>query len=165
MSKAISIIVIALVIIGGAYWFMNMKGGYAPLPETTQSEKQATPDSFFFTTNGPLGVASDANGQYLTDKTGFTLYTNTQDERTDGKIVPSCNLSCEGNWLPYLLGPTEAAPGKSTDSLLSKLNLFTRADTRIQYALGTKPLYRYVNDKRPGDMTGIGISTWVVARP
>ena len=159
MNKVVTVIILAVVVIGGAYWLnLSMNGGYST--PTNTPDNSATP-----TSNGPINTANGSSGPYLVDRTGMTLYTNTKDENLSGKITPSCNAACEQVWLPYLLGATEVAPGKTSDPLLSRLNLFTRADGKTQYALGTKPLYRYASDKKAGDMMGAGVATWIVARP
>ncbi len=94
----------------------------------------------------------------------MTLYVNLTDTSKD-KISPACNAACEGNWIPYLLGDTEAAPEQSKDSVLSRTNLFKRPDGKLQFALGTQVLYRYVGDKAAGEMKGASVVNWAVARP
>ena len=61
----------------------------------------------------------------------------------------------------------ETDPGisQSTDPLLMKLNAFTRADGKLQYALGNQPLYRNVDDIKLGDVNGAVDNDWMVARP
>jgi len=45
------------------------------------------------------------------------------------------------------------------------LTLIKRADGKLQWAEGGKPLYTHANDKKPGDMTGDGMnSVWHVVR-
>ncbi len=167
MKKLIAVIIVAIVIVGGAYWLSGMiKGGYSsPAPVNSGSDNPSTTPENTLSTKGPFGITSDATGQYLTDKAGLTLYVNLADENASGKINPTCNATCEKTWLPYLLPSNEAAPGQSSDSLLSRVNLFKRADGKTQFALGTKPLYRYVGDVKMGDMAGASISSWAVARP
>src|SRR5262245_37305393 len=142
MSKLITIIVIAVVIIGGAYWLSGMVKSDKKMPATepkteTSGGTQTGPQAMV---SGPFKVANDSSGKYLTAQNGMTLYINTKDQGGT-KIAPACNAACEANWPPYLLGDNEVAPDKSGDPLLSKLNLYKRTDGKIQYAIGTTPLY------------------------
>ena len=165
MIKLIATIVVAIAIIGGAYWLSGIKKDSAvPTPTQTQgtTPSPTTSDSV---TKGPFGIRTGTSGEYLTDKDGMTLYVKIADENPSGKITSSCNATCEKTWIPYLLGDNEAAPEKSSDPLLVKLNLFKRSDNKIQFALGTTLLYRYAGDQKVGDTSGTSVSGWAVARP
>ena len=78
----------------------------------------------------------------MVDHKGMTLYTFDKD--TGGKSM--CNGDCAKNW-PPLMAPADAkAEGKWT--------VIKRDDGMMQYAYDGKPLYTFVKDAKPGDMTG-----------
>lgn len=169
MKKQISIILVILLGLAGVYWWktMNKPADSAPQEKEVgqeQPEEQANAN-FNFSANGPVGTANGSSGKYLTDKNGFTLYVSVKDENPSGKITQSCDAQCEKTWSPYLLGEDEVAITGSTDPVLSKLNLFKRADGREQYTLGTQPLYRNINDLKQGDIKGDVSGNWMVAKP
>jgi predicted lipoprotein with Yx(FWY)xxD motif len=172
MKKLIAIIVIALVIIGGAYWISgmmkakpNLSGGTTV--DTPSSTATGTTISHLKgVSKGPFIILENSSGEYLADKNGQTLYITTKDQsNASGKIVVSCDAKCETVWPPYLLSPSEPAPDTSNDPLLSKLNLYKRPDGRYQFALGTALLYTYVKDVSRGSTQGTSITGWVLARP
>ncbi|MHB2250679.1 COG4315 family predicted lipoprotein [Pseudomonas fitomaticsae] len=78
----------------------------------------------------------------MVDHKGMTLYTFDKD--SGGKSM--CNDECAKNW-PPLMAPADAkAEGKWT--------VIKRDDGMMQYAYDGKPLYTFVKDAKPGDMTG-----------
>lgn len=78
----------------------------------------------------------------MVDHKGMTLYTFDKD--SGGKSM--CNGDCAKNW-PPLMAPADAkAEGKWT--------VIKRDDGMMQYAYDGKPLYNFVKDAKPGDMTG-----------
>ncbi|WP_085647092.1 MULTISPECIES: hypothetical protein [unclassified Pseudomonas] len=78
----------------------------------------------------------------MVDHKGMTLYTFDKD--SGGKSM--CNDDCAKNW-PPLMAPADAkAEGKWT--------VIKRDDGMMQYAYDGKPLYTFVKDAKPGDMTG-----------
>jgi predicted lipoprotein with Yx(FWY)xxD motif len=170
MNKALTIIVVLVVVIGGAYWLSTMSKDSYEKPATTNTPAENTStntsSNLKLTLKGPFGVVQDSTGSYLANKLGQALYINTKDQsNSSGKITASCDSACEKNWPPFLLANDEAAPDKSSDPLLSKLNLFKRADGKMQYALGTVPLYFYAGDKEAGETKGATVSGWALARP
>lgn len=99
--------------------------------------------------------AKVANGVY-TGPTGMTLYTFDNDPAGGGKSV--CNGPCANNWPPLL-----AAEG---DKPSGDFSIVTRDDGKKQWALKGKPLYLWIKDTKPGDMTGDGFNkVWRVAKP
>lgn len=90
----------------------------------------------------------------LVDVRGMTLYTYDKD----GDGMSSCNGPCAQNWPPL-----RAAEGAMADD---EWSLVTRDDGSLQWAYDGKPLYTFVNDKQPGDVSGDGkLGVWHVARP
>jgi len=91
---------------------------------------------------GPLKVQQTKIGKVLADPKGMTLYTFDKD--TSGKSM--CVGECAEYWPPV----KAAADAKPTGDL----TIITRADGSKQWADDGKPLYTYVKDKKPGDVTG-----------
>lgn len=96
---------------------------------------------------------AQSNG-ILVDANGMSLYTFDPDTATSS----ACNGGCATNW-PPLAAPADAdAAGKFTT--------ITRQDGSKQWAYDGQPLYLWVNDRRPGDITGDGVGgNWHLARP
>ncbi|NNM74684.1 COG4315 family predicted lipoprotein [Enterovirga aerilata] len=102
----------------------------------------------------PARVADTAKGKVLADARGMTLYTFDRD----GAGVSNCTGQCAQNW-PPLLAPADAAPS-------GNWMVVTRQDGGRQWAYKGKPLYGWVRDSKPGDVTGDGVnSVWHVATP
>lgn len=97
-------------------------------------------------TKSPQGVWVDAKG--------MTLYTFAKD--SGGKSA--CNGPCAANWPPL----TAEAGAKSH----GEWTVITRDDGSRQWAHAGKPLYTWVKDTKPGDMTGDGMlnGAWRVAK-
>ena len=92
----------------------------------------------------------------LTNEAGMTLYTFDNDPAGGGKSV--CNGPCATSWPPLF-----AAEGASASGDYS---IVTRDDGKKQWAYKGKPLYLWVQDKKPGDRTGDGFrNVWRVAKP
>jgi predicted lipoprotein with Yx(FWY)xxD motif len=95
-------------------------------------------------------------GGVLTDDAGLTLYVFDNDATVPGGSA--CIGSCLNMWTP-LYAPAGA---KATGDY----SLVQRDDGKQQWAYKGKPLYRWYNDKKPGDQDGDGLRrTWHVARP
>ncbi|CAD5106258.1 COG4315 family predicted lipoprotein [Zestomonas carbonaria] len=103
-------------------------------------------------------VADDApatvsNGM-LVDQQGMTLYTYDKD----GIDKSNCNGPCAANWPP--LAAIAGAQGDEDWTVI------TRDDGSLQWAYYGKPLYTFVQDKKPGDTTGEGkMDVWHIAKP
>jgi predicted lipoprotein with Yx(FWY)xxD motif len=92
----------------------------------------------------------------LTDPSGLTLYVFDNDATVPGKSA--CNGVCLNMWTPLLAEPGVKAAGD--------YSLITRDDGKRQWAYRGKPLYRWYNDKKPGDQDGDGLlRVWHVAKP
>lgn len=102
----------------------------------------------------PAKVAGTSEGQWFVDAKGMTLYVF--DEDTPNKS--NCNGRCAENW-PPLMAPADAqASGDWT--------VVTRDDGSKQWAYKGKPLYTWIEDKKPGDVTGDGVNdVWHLAQP
>ncbi|MBV4521832.1 hypothetical protein KVG88_17355 [Pseudomonas sp. SWRI74] len=78
----------------------------------------------------------------MVDHKGMTLYTFDKD--SGGKSM--CNDDCAKNWPPMMAPAGATAEGK--------WSVIKRDDGKMQYAYDGKPLYTFVKDTKPGDMTG-----------
>ncbi|WP_246180182.1 COG4315 family predicted lipoprotein [Microvirga thermotolerans] len=102
----------------------------------------------------PAKVADTAKGKALVDAKGMTLYTFDRDSA--GKS--NCNGTCAQNWPPLLAGANAKASGD--------WSLVKRDDGSMQWAYKGKPLYTWVKDTKPGDVTGDGVNNiWHIAAP
>ena len=92
----------------------------------------------------------------LADAKGMTLYTFDKDTAGSGKSV--CNGPCANSWPPLVATATDKVTGDYT--------IVTRDDGAKQWAYKGKPLYLWINDKKPGDKTGDGVGgVWKIAKP
>ena len=92
-------------------------------------------------------------GEVYTDKNGMTLYTFNNDTAN----TSNCNGGCAVKWPPLIAANDALAKGR--------FSIITRADNSKQWALDSRPLYRWINDNAPGDTTGEGVkSVWFVAQ-
>ena len=92
-------------------------------------------------------------GEVYTDKNGMTLYTFNNDVPN----TSNCNNGCAVKWPPLTATDDALASGR--------FSIITRADNNKQWALDGRPLYRWINDNKPGDTTGEEVkSLWYVAQ-
>jgi len=102
----------------------------------------------------PAQVADTSKGKALVDAKGMTLYTFDRDAA--GKS--NCNGQCAQNWPPLMAAANATAPGD--------WSVITRDDGSKQWAYKGKPLYLWVKDTKPGEVTGDGVNNvWHVAKP
>jgi predicted lipoprotein with Yx(FWY)xxD motif len=101
-------------------------------------------------------VKTGPNGtNFLTDAKGMTLYYYTLD--TNGQSA--CYGGCEKAWPVFY-----AASLSVSDPLMSSdFGTITRTDGSNQSTYKGWPLYYWVQDKKPGDMSGEGVhKAWYV---
>lgn len=102
----------------------------------------------------PAMTADTANGKALVDDKGMTLYTFDKD--AEGKS--NCNGKCAENWPPLMASGEAKAMGE--------WSVITRDDGSKQWAYKGDPLYTWIQDKKPGDVTGDGFNdVWHIAKP
>lgn len=102
---------------------------------------------------GAVKSMKSSDGEILTDAKGMTLYVYDKDE----KGVSNCYDKCATNWPPL-----EAAAGAKDEGAFT---LVKRKDGSMQWAHDGMPLYLWIKDKAPGDMTGDGVAgAWHVAK-
>jgi predicted lipoprotein with Yx(FWY)xxD motif len=110
----------------------------------------------------PLGVvsvaANDELGSLLTDTTGFTLYTFSND--TEG--VSNCIGQCLELWPAFTVGAESDVPA-AVEGIPGEFGVITRDDGTLQVTRNGQPLYFYSQDAAPGDVTGQGVgNVWFV---
>jgi len=103
----------------------------------------------------PAKIADTSKGKTLVDADGMTLYTFDRDS-TPGKSV--CNGKCASNWPPF----AAAADAKTA----GEWSIIARDDGSKQWAYKGKPLYKWMDDDKPGDVDGDGRNNvWHIATP
>lgn len=100
----------------------------------------------------PAKMADTAKGSAWVDGMGMTLYTFGKDEV--GKS--NCTGECATAWPPLAVQAGAEAVGEWT--------IVVRADGTQQWAYGGKPLYTWIKDKKPGDVTGDGVNGFSIAQ-
>jgi len=75
--------------------------------------------------------------------------------------VSNCTGTCLANWPAFLAGGNAVPTGVDP----SKLTTFVRADGTQQSAFDGHPLYYFVGDTTPGQISGQGIENFSVVDP
>jgi predicted lipoprotein with Yx(FWY)xxD motif len=103
----------------------------------------------------PTKTGDSAKGKILTNEKGMTLYIFDKD--TGGKSA--CNGPCATNWPPFMASGDAKGQGDYT--------VIVRDDGGKQWAYKGKPLYTWIKDTKPGDISGDGAAnnTWHIAAP
>jgi predicted lipoprotein with Yx(FWY)xxD motif len=109
-----------------------------------------------------IAVASNSLGKILVDGKGMTVYLFVADHST----ASTCYTSCAQVWPPVL---TTGAPLAGTGATASLLGTTKRTDGKTEVTYNGHPLYYFVTDKKPGDTTGQGVTSfgeiWYVMSP
>lgn len=123
----------------------------APTAATTTATP-ATPPEF-----GDVTVSVSADGMYLVDEEGFSLYLFTLDDSR----TSSCTGPCAESW-PPLLGSPVAGEGVEAELLGNA----ERGNGAIQVTYAGHPLYTHSGDAVPGDTEGHGFNdVWFLVGP
>jgi predicted lipoprotein with Yx(FWY)xxD motif len=95
-------------------------------------------------------------GHYLTNATGWTLYTFARDARASGS---SACTSCLRNWPPFHAVNLTVSPELNATSF----TIISRSDGVRQVAYNGWPLYYFRNDTKAGDTNGQEVANaWFV---
>jgi predicted lipoprotein with Yx(FWY)xxD motif len=86
-------------------------------------------------------------GKIVVDGRGRTLYLFEKDRRSHS----ACSGACATYWPPLL---TTGKPVAGTGAKKSLLGTIRRANGKKQVTYGGHPLYRYIQDRKPGQITG-----------
>lgn len=101
---------------------------------------------------GAIKTMEIGGKQVLTDAKGMSLYT----WKNDAVGVSNCYDQCATNWPPLFAAADATAEGDFT--------VVERKDGTKIWAYKGWPLYLWVQDAKPGDITGDGVGgTWVLA--
>jgi predicted lipoprotein with Yx(FWY)xxD motif len=108
-----------------------------------------------------VNVCKTTLGDVLCGSNGMTLYTYSADSTDKSACTQQ---SCYALWPLLTVSGTPTAGAGVT----GKLGTIT-TDGKTQVTYNGKPLYYYVSDKKPGDVTGQNVTdslgTWFVAKP
>jgi predicted lipoprotein with Yx(FWY)xxD motif len=109
-----------------------------------------------------LKADSSSYGKVVFDGRGYVLYGFTRDRGRS-----ACYGACAKAWPPYFAPKGELTVGAGLKRGL--LGTVARKDGRRQVTYAGKPLYRYVGDRRPGqilcqDVLEFG-GRWLIVRP
>lgn len=142
--------------VGGVWYVVSPEGD--PIKPQVETSPTVTPATV--TTEPTLNVASDSNlGEFLVDGKGLTLYIFTKD----GRDQSNCDASCLANWPPVL---TQGNPivGPGVDA--SEVGSARLADGSMIVTYDHRPLYYWIKDVKPGDITGQGVGgVWFMISP
>ncbi|MFI6938108.1 SCO0930 family lipoprotein [Streptomyces sp. NPDC050418] len=110
---------------------------------------------------GQLAVwESKELGKVVTDSAGFTLYRFDKDTAKPPKAT--CEDDCATAWPVVAADDAKAAPGVD-EALIGSVK---RSDGTEQLTIAGWPMYRYAQDKKPGDAKGQGVGgTWFASAP
>ena len=101
----------------------------------------------------PAKTMDTSAGKIYTDSMGMTLYTFDKDSGG----MSNCYDKCATAWPPLAAAADAMAEGEWT--------VVERTDGTKMWSYDGHPLYTYVEDKAPGDMTGEGKGgVWHVAK-
>ena len=92
--------------------------------------------------NNHFMMMTSTAGNVLATPAGMTLYTYDKD--TAGQS--NCYADCAQAWPPFL--------GDSASKPAGNLTLLPRSDGSMQWAADGKPLYTFVQDKKPSEVKG-----------
>jgi len=106
----------------------------------------ATGSSALKTRHGKLGT-------FLVDSKGRTLYLFQKDKTSKS----TCSGACALDWPPLLVSSKPTGTGGVRKGLLGTTK---RADGKLQVTYNGHPLYRFDEDKKPGDVKGQGVNAF-----
>ena len=101
----------------------------------------------------------------LVDQRGMTLYVFAIDKKNQSV----CYGKCAHFW-PPVIAPTGTTVPATMPGIKGTFGATRRTDGKRQLTFDGAPLYTFLEDKKPGDMTGQGLFAsrgywWVVVAP
>lgn len=123
---------------------------------SSASAATASPPKTSTGASATVGVANSSLGSILVDSTGRTLYLF----KADVGAKSACAGACATAWPPLLAA---AKPTGGTGLTASKIGTITRSGGNRQVTYNGHPLYLYVGDKKPGEVTGQGLTAFGAA--
>jgi predicted lipoprotein with Yx(FWY)xxD motif len=100
-----------------------------------------------------VNVRRSSLGKILVDSRGRTLYLFKKDSGTKSK----CFGACATAWPPLR---ANGKPTVGSGARASKVGTTKRSDGKPQVTYNGHPLYLFVQDKKPGDTHGEGLSAF-----
>jgi predicted lipoprotein with Yx(FWY)xxD motif len=101
----------------------------------------------------PAKTGDTSLGKVWVDDQGMTLYVFDKDAASKS----NCNGDCAKKWPPLMAAADAKDDGDWT--------VVARDDGSKMWAYEGKPLYHWINDKKPGDVTGDGVGgVWHAAK-
>ncbi len=120
-------------------------------PPPAPSKTTTTP-----TQTATVRVANSRLGRILVDSTGRTLYLF----KADSGSKSACSGACAVAWPPLL---TAGKPAAGAGLTASKVGTITRSGGSRQVTYNGHPLYLFIKDTKPGDLTGEGLTAFGAA--
>ncbi|TMC40467.1 MAG: hypothetical protein E6J28_01415 [Chloroflexi bacterium] len=147
----------------GGYYGAATSPSPSTAPVSTYPSPTSSPVSSPAAAGTTIKAASSRLGQILVDANGRTLYLFVADSGT----TSNCNSAgCVQNWPPVL---TKGTPQAGAGVNASLLGTTTRKDGTTEVTYAGHPLYYFIADKQPGQVTGQGIDAfggpWYVVSP
>jgi predicted lipoprotein with Yx(FWY)xxD motif len=123
----------------------------------------AAPAALPESSSGPtLQVRASQYGRVLFDGRGYVLYAFTRDRSRRS----ACYGACAKAW-PVYFKKSALRAGPGVKRVL--IGTTRRRDGRLQVTYAGRPLYYYVGDRKPGQITCQNVvefgGTWLVVRP
>ena len=149
-------LIIVLVLVFGGYALFHKTPKKTPASTPATSNTGSTTNSGSAVNNSLLVTKSNSSlGQYLAMPNGTSLYTYSGDESG----VSNCAGTCLSSWPPYV-------DSGATTGLPTNVGVIKRSDdNKYQYTYKGMPLYQFVGDTAPGQVSGNGVSGFAVAKP
>jgi predicted lipoprotein with Yx(FWY)xxD motif len=105
-------------------------------------------------------VAESSEGDIVVDGEGMALYYFTKDKKDSG--VSACTGDCLAAW-PIAVASSDTP---EVEGVTGTVGTIESPDGKMHMTLNGMPLYYYVKDKAPGDITGQGVGeVWYLAAP
>lgn len=130
--------------------------GTTPATGTTTTAGSATSAS----ARAVLKTASTAAGQVVVDAKGMSVYFFTKDVKDSG--TSACTGACTAAWPPVLTDSGTPA----VEGMTGTAGTISTPEGKKQVTVNGLPVYYYVKDKAPGDITGQGVNdAWYLVSP
>jgi predicted lipoprotein with Yx(FWY)xxD motif len=157
-SRPITFLASAAVIPLAALAVAACGGGGAATASPVPSKITTAPGK---TANAPtksatVRVANSRLGRILVDSTGRTLYLFKADVGTKS----ACFGACATAWPPLRTGGKPAVRGGASAAMVGTI---PRSDGARQVTYNGHPLYTFIKDHKPGDVTGQGVTAFGAA--
>ena len=133
----------------------------SPAPSTPAPATSAAGTQSGAAASAPaLKTAATNAGQVVVDARGMSVYLFAKDTKDSG--MSACTGSCAATWPPVLAGSDAPA----VEGVTGKVGTIATPDGKKQLTINGMPVYHFVKDKAPGDITGQGVGgVWYLVNP